>query len=643
MSSLLQGWQHAPSLLGRSGVQGAHVAHHTAAAPGHDPFLHSSQAQQQSGIARDEQPSLSNRPPGQLSSRDSQQAEHVSQSSSGASQGELRLHDSSSAAHGPVVHLGEPGDSALGRAGSGLSLSDGDASASVLSSLGEVSEFDADVEHSAEAAELDVPESTGQHLSQRTTADLADAAEDAPAPVPARRSIPSSPFQHEPEPDLPASQTASGAQPPPAGLTGPEALRGSAPGAALQQGLSQLSEQLSEAASAASMHSREPRPIQAASSDLMEAWNEQEQLEKQSNAAFQLHSRLSVEESDLALSDLAELEQASSMLDSMVESAELMPDQDISLGSASRQLFDGQQHISERTAKISLQAEGESISTHATEHGTGHSPQSADEVSRASTITRDTVPAQDLGLHSRQPGSDSSAAQHPSAPSTPPAEDAALTASEVEQVTVDPLNSMPLAEAPRLRPADNAFREGHEPAAVEENSRSSTDKQNGPADDTEPVADHEQAQPSSGPFRGLAPPSKGAAEQGSVQPSFLQVHPDDELPDNAGASDLMPEPPQAAGSHAQPALAEPNQDRHQRILEPVGQHGQAISVPESMPESAAKPSTAAAELGLGADRLAHAEALEMALATGAAPATTPEQSHSTLYHPIMPCIQCKVW
>lgn len=563
--------------------------------------------------------------PEQPSSGDSQQAEHVSQPSSGATHGELRLHDSSGMKHGPVVHLGDPSESALDSAGSGLSLSDGDASASVLSSLGEAPDFDADVEHSAEAAEVDVPESTGQHSPQRTTADHADASSYAQAPVSARNIIPSSPFQHEPEPDLPASHAASDAHPSPAGLPGPEALPSLAPGAALQQGLSQLSEQLSEAASAASMHSREPRPIQAASSDLMEAWNEQEQLEKQSNAASQLHSRLSVEESDVALSDLAELEQASSMLDSMVESAELMPHQPSSLGSASRQLFDGQQHTSERITEDSLQGEIESTSTHASEHeqqhgrhkhdGSGHAlPKLADVLSSGGSITEDSVPTEDFGLHSMQLRSDSSAVQHPSAPSTPSAEESALNASKVQQANMAPLNSMLVAEAPRLRPADNAFREGGEPGTTDEHSRKSTYPDNGSAGDVQTAGSSEQDQQASDLSKGLAIPSKGAAEQ----PSFLQVHSHDELPEFDEASDLMPETENAAEGHAQPDLAVSGHVGRQQSAEPVGEHGLAQSASESMPDGAARPDDAL-KLGQGADRLAHAEALERALAVGAAP------------------------
>ena len=530
--------------------------------------------------------------------------------------------------HGPVVDLGEPGESALGRAGSGLSLSDGDASASVLSSLGEACDFDADVEHSAEAAELDVPEGTGHQLLQRSTADHADASSNTPAPVPAKRSIPSSPFQHEPEPDLATSQAASRAQPPPTGLTGPDALPGLAPGAALQQGLSQLSEQLSEAASAASMHSREPRPIQAASSDLMEAWNEQEQLEKQSNVASQLHSRLSLEGSDVALSDLAELEQASSMLDSMVESAELMPHQPSSLGLASRQLLEGHQHTSESIAEGSLQAEGDPINMQAKEHEQQHGqhlhestgralPKSEDVQSSAGSSTENRIPAEDLSPHSMQPGSDSSAAQDPSAPSTPSAEKAALNASILEQETVAPMNSMPVADASRLRPADNAFREEHELDTVDKHSMQSMYQENESAGDLQPAALPEQNQHASDHFGGLAVPLRGTAEQysGYVASSLRQS--DDERPDLEPALNLRPEAEHAAGNQARPVSG---QAGRQQSTEPVGEHGHANIAAESLPNSAAKPDEAA-ELGQGADRLAHAEALERALATGAAAAS----------------------
>ena len=69
---------------------------------------------------------------------------------------------------------------------------------------------------------------------------------------------------------------------------------------------------------------QEPVPsIQGASSDLMEAWNEQENLAgSQSRRPSQMQERLSLGESDLMLDELEELEQASSMLDGLVGTAE---------------------------------------------------------------------------------------------------------------------------------------------------------------------------------------------------------------------------------------------------------------------------------------------------------------------------------
>ena len=618
MRARLQAWQTVPSILGRSVGHSTHAVQHHPSAPGHDLPSRSIQAQQLPGVARVEPAFLSNEASGEPSSRQREQAEPGSAPYAGASQAEVRPHVSSSMTHGPLVHLGGTSESALGEAGSGLSLSDGDASTSVLSSLGEASDFDADVEHSADAAEADIPEMTGHHLLQSPTATLAGAAShgSSSAPAPARRSVHTSPFQHTSEQDLQPSQGVSSTDPSAEDATGPEAQPGSAPERALQQGLSGLSEEPSEVVSATSLHGRVSRPIQAASSDLMEAWNEQEQLEKQSNATSQLHSRLSLEESDLALSDLAELEQASSVLDSMVESAELVPHQHSSLGPAPQQKLDSQRYELDWGADNaphaeSQQSSSQSQSSYAAEHdqqqvqdsrdGSGHAlPKSADKQTSAGSIAERSVPTDNLSFDSMQLEKDyNSAAQKPS-PSIPSAVDVTLEPSSVDRAVVDPVSTMPVAEALRLRPADNAFREGHEPETARGPSRSDMYQEYGSAGD----ASVEHDQQSSDDSSSLVTQMQTAAEQYVGQPPIPQMQSDDEKPDLRGASSFTEETRYAMQSHAKPDLAVSGQaDRQEHATELVHED---IIRPDD-----------AAELGQGADRLAYAEALERALATGA--------------------------
>ena len=630
----LQAWQAGPSILGRSAMHGAHGSPHLPPAPGHDPFLHSSQAQQVPGAARVQQASLGTSAPELPSSRHTEQAEHVSNSHAGPSHAELRLHDSSSTEPGPVVHLGEFGDPALGRAGSGLSLSDGDASASVLSSLGEGSDFGTDLEHSADAAALEDPNSVGQHLSPMAKADLADAARHASSSAPAldRRRIPSSPFQHDSALDLRQTQAALVAGPSMQSSTGPETSPSLVPGAALHQRLSKLSEQPSEATSAASLQEAGGlRSIQAAGSDLMEAWNEQEQLDKQSMAAPQLHSRLSLEASDLALLDLAELEQASSILESMVESAELLPHQHSSLGTAPRQLLSNLQQGSGRDAGTASGGESQysrqAQASHAADskqhmhyeqhHGTGLArPMSTDKGFSAGHVTEDTVPSELLDSDSMQPGiACSSAEQHPSVSSLSSAGDTTPNTPVAYQASIAMSSSMPVGEASHLRPADNAFRERREPETAHEHSRRDLHQGTGSAGDAEPAASiRHSEQPEE------AQPVANAVEQCAGRPSSPSLWSDGEQPDTDRAAGLGHDTEHAANSHAQPDLAVPGQAGLQHAAEATWGHGQAGIALGSVPNSTARPHKSA-EPSQGADKLAHAEALERALATGAAPAT----------------------
>ena len=622
-------------MLGRSAAQGSHAVQHLPSLPGHDNTFPTNEAQRLQGAAREKPPSLSSEALGQPTSPQKAQAEPGRASSSGASHAELRPHVSSSMTHGPLVHLGGTSDSALGRAGSGLglSLSDGDASASVLSSLGDASDFDADVEHSIDAAELDVPEMTGQHLTQSPTATLAGAANhggSSSASAPARRIIPSSPFQHGPEKDLQPSQAIASVNPSAEDSTGPEALPGPVPERALQPGLSEVSEEPSEVRSAASLQGRVSRTIQAASSDLMEAWNEQEQLEKQSNAASQLHSRLGLEESDLALSDLAELEQASSVLDSMVESTEMMQPQHSSVVPAPQQSLDSHRYELDWSADDAIHAErqqssmqsqisdGAELDQEQLQHndaGSGPSPpEYARKQSSAGSFAEDSVPMGNLSHASMQPGTDYNSAAHRPSPSISSAGETALG----DGTMVDPISDAPTAETLRPRPADNAFREGHEPESARWQSRSNVHLDT----DSAEGASLEHDQRSDNSSRSLAKPLEIAAEQSLGQLSLTQEHSGDEKPDSKSALDSPHKAEYVMNKHEQPPLAVSDRAAHQQhAAEPAGERGHAEVPLQSEPESAVRADKAAG-LGLGgADRLAYAEALERALATGVCLAT----------------------
>lgn len=610
---------------------------------------------------------------------------------------EMHLHDSS-LGHGPVAQLGDFSELALDGTGSGLSLSDGGASASVLSSLGEASAFDADLEKGADAAELDVTGRAGGHLLQSPVADLGEACDlcadnehDADAaelvisgqagqhllqspvpdlrdtvrpagistPLPARQSIPSSPFQDEPAPGLAWSEAAQSSQLPSGKLSGHKSDASKRPAQALKQSLSKQSEQQSEAGSAGTMPGREPRSIQAASSDLMEAWNEQEQLDKQSNAASQLHSRLSLEESDLALDDLTELEQASSMIDSMVESADLEPHQHYSLGSAPRLFFEGLHQKTERDPSHvhTLQ----SLPSQDTEQGNAAEPaqqgeqeelQDAGAALHSKTeqhhSTANVIEASELAaasdLSSTHPERESrTAAQSLSASARPHVDDTFLpgSASPSEVPSHTSANELlpatgldQSAEALSYRPGDVASEELHQPRtpAAGQQSSSNPDLGNGSSDSLQLTGSSKQSlqhgdqagseQPQ---MAELAAPSREAADLVSAADSNSPGQQSER--GIGGASEHVT---RAVGAARDQRKSEPSftvehnmASSEQNVLQhsnmPLHEPNAATPAGVGMPESMTSPENAA-QAGPGADRLAYAEALERALATGKAPA-----------------------
>ena len=618
-----------------------------------------------------------------------------SSSYSGLSHEEMHLHDSS-LGHGPVAQLGDFDELTLDEAGSGLSLSDGGASASVLSSLGEASAFDANLPEGADPEELDVTGKAGEHLSQSPVADLgeashlsADTEHDADAaelgtsgqagqhlpqsavpdlsdtitpagistPLPARQSIPSSPFQDEPAPGLPWSEAAQSSQLPSEKLSGHKSDASKRPAQALQQRLSKQSEQRSEAESAGTLPGREPRPIQAASSDLMEAWNEQEQLEKQSNAASQLHNRLSLEEADLALDDLAELEQASSIIDSMVESSDLEPHQQHSLSSAPRLFFESlhQKNETDPSHVHTLQ----SLPSQDTEQGNAAEPAQQGE--------QDDLQDAGVALHSKTEQHHSTAnvikaseiaaapdlgSTHPGRGSTT-AEQSLSASARLQAVnTFLPGSASPSEVPPHMsaneplpatgpdqsaeelshRPADDALEEQHEPRTpvTGQQSSSSPNLGNGSLDGSQLAGSLEQSLQHGHPASSehpqmaeLAAPSGEAADLASSaycpgQQSERVIKSTSEHVTRAvgAASDQGVSEPIFVAEHD---MAVSEQDVLQHSNMPLQEPHVATPAGDGMPESMASPEDAA-KAGPGADRLAYAEALERALATGRAPA-----------------------
>ena len=140
----------------------------------------------------------------------------------------------------------------------------------------------------------------------------------------------------------------------------------------------------------------------------------------------------------------------------------------------------------------------------------------------------------------------------------------------------------------------------HEPETARGPSRSDMYQEYGSAGD----ASVEHDQQSSDDSSSLVTQMQTAAEQYVGQPPIPQMQSDDEKPDLRGASSFTEETRYAMQSHAKPDLAVSGQaDRQEHATELVHED---IIRPDD-----------AAELGQGADRLAYAEALERALATGA--------------------------
>ena len=303
----LQAWLPAPSQLGRSGAA-----------------VHAKDSQ---GV---QQPPTS-------ASRDPTSGSFHAQPAPDAAalaKPEMHMPESSGSMGASTAPQGQPTRPALlSEASLGLSLSDAGNSASVLSSLDAASDMDADVDvdlqSEAHAAGLAAPaaSSPGPLWSPGTS---------SPSEIqPHRTRVPSSPFQDEPDADRTLTRPMPGmstqALSSPKAGTSMQADQGTdteptrkhmQPVLSSSVGLSwqEQDEQPLQAAQGRESVSS----IQGASSDLMEAWNEQENLAgSQSRRPSQMQERLSLGESDLMLDELEELEQASSMLEGLVGTAEL--------------------------------------------------------------------------------------------------------------------------------------------------------------------------------------------------------------------------------------------------------------------------------------------------------------------------------
>ena len=217
-----------------------------------------------------------------------------------------------------------------------------------------------------------------------------------------------------------------------------------------------------------------------------------------------------------------------------------------------------------------------------------------------------------------QPGSEHSSAGQPApAPHTSSSWD---DASEVNGASSALPNSMSVAEAPRLRPADNAFRERHEPETAHERSEESMLEEVSSAGNAKPTAQPAHWSGSEDPELSL--PQSRAAEQHVGHPASQSLS-DDRTSDTDRASDYMQQAELTPSYHAEPSLiASGQKGRHHEL---VGEHGEAGVDLGGVAGSATRPGSAA-ERDDRADRLAHAEALERALATGAVLASRSENA-----------------
>ena len=515
----------------------------------------------------------------------------------------MQAHDRSTAGTPAVALEWPPGRPALAGAGSGLSLSDGNASASVLSSLGEASDFDADIEADASAAELDLPTGAAQKLLQSPVAQLPGAGSmgspesscsagaqilsspsqqehagsshhtlpDAKHAHPATNTVPGSPFQQEQVQSSQASVLDTPAQ------THVGYATGSGMEACIPPGTEEPGQFTEPGHNRLLLEQKQQAThMQAASSDLMEAWNEQEQSS----------GKEAPDQPDLAHVDLKELEQATAMLDSIADAPELAPQQHSSLSSASELLVDGQgPELQDRApAGLPLQSLGSRSSME----------RSAAEPEHAG----DTAPLP--------------APQHLQDHSHPEPYRAAVASSD----------SPVAAAAASVRPADDAFRErarsSH--AAVQQGEdhtrveQASSDILSATSSMEHSSAHHESFGRESTQRAGLSSSSEASEQAFSSLslPAAQQGHAlEAESPDMAAS--------QRRASEQGVQLPGIGKAAHGVDVTASEQSASTDVLPdEAMPGSGLS-NGQAADLEGGGDKLAYAEALEMALATGEAP------------------------
>lgn len=515
----------------------------------------------------------------------------------------MQAHDHSTAGAPAAALEGPPGGPALAGAGSGLSLSDGNASASLLSSLGEASDFDADMEADASAAELELPTGAAQKLSQSPVTQLPGmgsmgSPESSPS---ARAQILSSPSQQEHAgsleqtlPDVkhahPAGNTVPGSPFQQEQIQNSQALVPDAPAqsrvgygtgsgmghASVPPGMEEPGQYTEPGHDRLLLEQRQQAThMQAASSDLMEAWNEQEQSS----------GKEAPDQPDLAHVDLKELEQATAMLDSIADAPELAPQPQSSLSSASELLVHGQgpelQHRAHAGSPFHSQASKSSLES------------TAAESERSGTSASLPAP-QHLQDHG-----------HP----------------EPYRAAFASTGSPMAAAVASARPADDAFRErARSSHAADQQSEAYTRIEQASSNElsaasslTQSSAHQESVGRESTERAGLVSPSE-TSEQDFSSPSLPAAQQGHAL--EAESPDLAASQRRASEQGAQlPSIGKAAPGAEVAASELSASTDKLPD--EAMPTSGLS-NRQAADLDEGGDKLAYAEALERALATGEA-------------------------
>lgn len=481
----------------------------------------------------------------------------------------------------------------LSQASMGLSLSDAGTSASVLSSLDAASDMDADMEPEAHAAGLAAPAASSPRALQSPEAS-------SPGEIqPHRNRVPSSPFQGESDADSTSTRLMPGRSTQAASSSKAGTSMHPDEGPAKEPERAQTQPVLSSSGGL-SWQERDEQPLQAApgpepvpsirgaSSDLMEAWNEQENLAgSQSRRPSQMQERLSLGESDLMLDELEELEQASSMLEGLVGTAEAAQQPQHSSSAAPGRpeplptpQAAGQQPGTQAAAFVeAAAASSRQPPTRQAAESTAERPESSASAQNAPADQHDEQQGLAAARQLSSAPSENGSSTGLGPPSLPDLSESAQPASMLAAAQAGfarPGSTQTPTEA-ILRPADDAFREA---------STSPT------AEDKTVVED-------------VAPP--GHSSQG-------HIHSESDQPQQTWLASAFTA---AAGAHS----SEQQQQRQQQDLE---QHSMGdVTTPRmrdavgaAMPHSSVAQAATTAGPQEGPDLLARAEALERALATG---------------------------